>query len=281
MSLRTVDFIIAGSMRCGTTSLYYELARHPEISMSRKKETDHFISDCPPQSYDAQFNKSKRIWGEASPNYSKFDIFPDVPQRIHKHSPNTKLIFLVRDPCDRIVSQYRHSLAMGNISNSESISIGSKAMTHMINTSKYFAQLSKFREYFDKNSLLVLKMEDYIDNRLATLDKMTNFIGASAHDWGDKPLAENSSHALMRYPNIIKNLRKNVMLQKLYNRIPHQWQTRAKNLVSHKSYSIKENQSAAIYRNELLNILRDDIIAFGNEYKIDVSGWLMGTQDDA
>lgn len=280
MSIRSVDFIIAGFMRCGTTSMYYELAQHPEISMSRKKETDYFTSDCDPKIYEAQFNKSKIFWGEASPNYSKFDIFPGVPKKIKSHSPNVKIIFLVRDPCNRIVSQYRHALAMGNLTRSDDISINSDPMKHMLNTSRYFAQLSKFREHFEKDHLLIIKMEDYIKDRKGTLDHVADFIGATKFDWTDNHVAENASLALAKYPNIMKSLRKSALLQKLYNATPFKWQTKVKNLFTYKSYCIESKVSEKICRDELLSHLRDDIRSFGNEYNIDVTKWLIGEKND-
>jgi hypothetical protein len=36
-------FLIIGAMKCGTTSLYYYLAEHPDIGMSRRKETNFFV----------------------------------------------------------------------------------------------------------------------------------------------------------------------------------------------------------------------------------------------
>ena len=39
------DFIIIGAMKCGTTTLYRYLSEHPQIEMSREKETDFFVSE--------------------------------------------------------------------------------------------------------------------------------------------------------------------------------------------------------------------------------------------
>ena len=37
------NLIIIGAAKCGTTSLYYYLSLHPEISMSREKELHFFV----------------------------------------------------------------------------------------------------------------------------------------------------------------------------------------------------------------------------------------------
>ncbi|MEL6640314.1 MAG: sulfotransferase, partial [Pseudomonadota bacterium] len=73
-------FIVIGSMKSGTTSLYQRLLAHPEIAMSRMKETDYFVESANwPLGegwYKKQFGQGGRITGEVSPNYSKHDIFP-------------------------------------------------------------------------------------------------------------------------------------------------------------------------------------------------------------
>src|SRR5688572_32259706 len=42
------NLLIAGSAKCGTSSLHSYLAQHPEIFMSRKKEPRFITSQCTP-----------------------------------------------------------------------------------------------------------------------------------------------------------------------------------------------------------------------------------------
>ena len=66
-----VDFVIVGAMRAGTTTLHALLAEHPQITMSRDKETDFFIAEKNYSRglcwYEAQFDPTRPIRGEASP----------------------------------------------------------------------------------------------------------------------------------------------------------------------------------------------------------------------
>jgi hypothetical protein len=120
------DFIVIGAMKCGTTTLYRMLAEHPDIGMSRDKEPDFFIVEKNfrrgPQWYSDQFDHSARLHGEASPNYSKAEAFAGVPERIRSHCRGVRLIYAVRDPVVRFLSQYRHSWVIGDLKESPEVS---------------------------------------------------------------------------------------------------------------------------------------------------------------
>ena len=110
------NLVIIGAMKCGTTSLHYYLDQHPDISMSAKKETNFFTPrgfDKGVEWYEQQFTGGTRICGEASPNYSYFDRFPGVPERMHSVIPEPRIIYMVRNPIRRILSQYVHECSAG------------------------------------------------------------------------------------------------------------------------------------------------------------------------
>jgi hypothetical protein len=104
------NFLIIGSQKAGTTTLFHILKQHPEVYMSKKKEINFFF-------HEGLFNKGimyyetffqnlpldKQIVGEASPGYL---CHPESPIRIHKFLPNVKLLITVRNPIERAYSQY-------------------------------------------------------------------------------------------------------------------------------------------------------------------------------
>jgi len=113
------NFIIVGFQKCGTTTLFDNLIKSPNIGMSSKKEV-HFFDLSYWRNigwYRAQFplktnkqrfeekNKESYLIGEASPLY----IFhPLAPQRIKQSLPNVKLIVIMRNPVDMAYSHYQH-----------------------------------------------------------------------------------------------------------------------------------------------------------------------------
>ncbi len=118
------DFLIIGTQKGGTTSLYLYLNEHPNIGGAVIKEIHFFDKNyhLGLSWYRAQFptplrklytrdiRKQNYIIGEASPNYI---IHPHTPERIAKILPHVKLIALLRNPVERAYSQYRHNVARG------------------------------------------------------------------------------------------------------------------------------------------------------------------------
>lgn len=101
-------FIIAGSEKCGTTSLFQYLADSELFNISIQKETDYFRKSVNPtiKSYVEEFSTSdlNKIFLEASPGYlTDSEIVTD---KIKTTLTNHHLFFCLRDPTDRFISSY-------------------------------------------------------------------------------------------------------------------------------------------------------------------------------
>lgn len=178
--LKPPDFIIIGAMRAGTTSLAERLARHPEIGMSRLKETDFFIQEKNFSRgykwYRSLFPSGKRILGEASPNYTKGDVFKGVPARIHTMRPDVKLIYVVRDPVDRFCSHYTHScLVHGGLTPPEDI-FNDREGAHVLASSMYYRQVSVFLEVFPQSQLKIIDFDDLVSSPHTTFADICAFL---------------------------------------------------------------------------------------------------------
>lgn len=55
------SLIIAGAPKCGTTSLFDYLIRHPDIGGSSVKET-HYFMDCNYPLYNSKANYDDQAW---------------------------------------------------------------------------------------------------------------------------------------------------------------------------------------------------------------------------
>jgi hypothetical protein len=109
--------IVAGTTKAGTTSLFIYLQAHPEVCASNVKETRFFLDPNYPlpakyrledglERYDAYFNHCQvgRLRVEATPDYL---YSAGTPLRIQKSLSRVKLVFILRDPVERLVSWYR------------------------------------------------------------------------------------------------------------------------------------------------------------------------------
>jgi len=111
--------ILAGGMRCGTTSLFDWLKDHPQVSPSRRKEVHFFdLQAARGQAwYRRQFTPLRRLPDgsdsrplESSPYYM---FHPAVPARVRAVVPDARIVFLLRDPVARAISHFRKNIRDG------------------------------------------------------------------------------------------------------------------------------------------------------------------------
>ena len=173
--------IIIGAMKSGTTSLHKYLSCHPQIFTSEIKELDYFVEvknwKRGLEWYKSYFTEPSEIRCEASPNYSKCHRFPGVPEKMYRLIPDAKLIYLVRDPIKRILSQYIHRLSNGlDKSSIEDVLADPETKYHYVNCSKYYMQLESYLKYYSPSNILVIPSEDLAKNRIETLQKIFQFL---------------------------------------------------------------------------------------------------------
>ena len=126
---QSLDFIVIGAQKSGTTTLFEYLRRHPELFLPSGKEAPFF-------SHDSEWNEgwSEYVrhyfglaadaarWGTVTPHYMYGSLYqatrperlasvsrPErlVPERIASHSPEARLIAILRDPVERAYSHFR------------------------------------------------------------------------------------------------------------------------------------------------------------------------------
>jgi len=179
-------FIVIGAMKGGTSSLHHYFSRHPEICMSAAKEPNFFIEagnfgkglDW----YRSLFADHTKVCGETSPAYSKRHRHEGVPERLRDVVPHVKLIYVLRDPIDRIVSHYWHNRIVGRETRSLAAAVATKAYrNNYVRTSMYGFQLEAFLPQFPQERILIATSEDLKDRRAETLRSMFGFIGVDPH----------------------------------------------------------------------------------------------------
>ncbi|WP_353930088.1 sulfotransferase domain-containing protein [Okeanomitos corallinicola TIOX110] len=180
------NLIIIGAMKSGTSSLHNYLNLHPNIQMSTLKELDFFILEKNWNQgldwYSNQFpiNKEVKIFGESSPNYTKHHLFAGIPQRMASISPDAKLIYILRDPINRILSHYFHQFVDHQEQRSLIDALQDDKNNNYINTSRYYFQIDKFLSTYKIDQILFLTLEELDKNRNQTLQKIFNFLGVDS-----------------------------------------------------------------------------------------------------
>ncbi len=174
------NLIIIGGLKCGTTSIHHYLGLHPEIQMSKPKELNFFVTeqtwDLGLDWYRARFDDRFPVRGESSPHYTNLPRFVGVPEKIHEHCPDARLIYMVRDPIKRILSHWVHATGAG-YETREMVPTLSLPDSAYVNRSQYWMQLQPYLELFPNEQIEVITQEELQTEREATMRKAFEFAG--------------------------------------------------------------------------------------------------------
>ena len=174
------NLIVIGAQKCGTSVLHYYLSLHPEVSMSRPKELNFFIEERNwPRGLDwyrGHFDPAARVRGEASPNYTAYPQHDGVPERMHGVLPDAKLIYMIRDPLERIAAHWVHNYAKRREKGTLAETLV-HPNTSYVTRSMYAMQLERFLAHYPKEQILVFQQSELRHERMPTLRKIFDFIG--------------------------------------------------------------------------------------------------------
>ena len=174
------NLIIIGGLKCGTTSIHHYLGLHPEIQMSKPKELNFFVSelnwDLGLDWYRGRFDERFPVRGESSPHYTNLPRYPGIAERIREHAPETKLIYMVRDPISRILSHWRHSTGAGYETRPMEEALAREDQTY-VTRSMYWQQLQPYLGLFDRDRIEVITQEELQSDREGTMRKAFRFAG--------------------------------------------------------------------------------------------------------
>ncbi len=197
------DFIIIGAMKCATSSLHEQLALQPGIFMTELKEPNFFSND---EQYDRGMEwylshfapaKPDDICGESSTHYTKLPTYPQTIDRLFQHFPNVKLIYVMRHPIERLVSQYIHEWTEKVIS--VGINQAVNEYPELIAYSQYSMQLKPYFDTFGQERVLPVFFERMVAHPQEELERVCRFIGYKGKPvWNHELKAQNVSTERMR-----------------------------------------------------------------------------------
>ncbi len=228
-------FIVFGAMRAGTTTLYHHLSNHPDVGMSRMKETDFFI---PKMNYPlgldwykSQFPPGFAIHGEVSPNYGSCHLWRGVPERIHATLPDVRLIFIARDPVDRFVSHYLHVWHVGHARVEPKDLLSSQNGQNMLDASRYAKQVNAYLRHFPRDRLLLLDFDQLRSDPQAVMDQVAVFLGVDRHPVSDVA-TRNDAASTARMPGFIQRAWRSRGLRRFDRFISRDMRNTARNILS-------------------------------------------------
>ncbi len=205
------NLIIPGAPKAGTSSLHKYLSLHDAVYMSEPKELHFFSVDEQFEKGVAQYAvnfegvREEKVIGESSTTYF---IFPNVVERIACTLDSPKLIFILRNPIDRVYSHYRwmQSLGLENRSFIDAL-LADKDDSPDINTrisgnktKYYFAEscygthVGKFVKQFGMSRVLIQTTEQLGEFPSRVLENCAQFLGIDSFEKID-PVWENATRS--------------------------------------------------------------------------------------
>lgn len=124
MTSKLPNLIIAGVNKGGTTSLFSYLSAHPDVCASSKKETCYFLplrygeQPEPLEQYVQNFKQcgAQKYIMEATPGY--FYGGAAVARAIKSQLGDVKIIIILREPTDRLLSFFKFKKSMMELDSS-------------------------------------------------------------------------------------------------------------------------------------------------------------------
>ena len=241
------NFILAGPPKAGTTSLHQYLRQHPQVYMNPIKEPTFFgVTDlrtrddyrttverereplqaylAGPQLQPAQFwvtewddyvkmfrNVRDQIAiGEGSVSYF---WMPSAARAMRSKLPDTRLIFLLRDPADRLVAWY-----MMNLRREPRLTFrdwfarttnGGPERGPAVEAGRFATHLQRFFEIFPREQIRVYLYDSLRADTQAVLRDLLTFLGVDPH----QPIDTSSRYmesVVPRFP-VVERLRRQIL----------------------------------------------------------------------
>lgn len=215
------DFVVAGAMKSGTTSLYTILRQHPNVYMPPlevgffdiddiKQHPDFFKLRRGQWHYHSFSHDRMRLlaWyrglfdgaapgqlkGERSTTYMASEV---APRRMAELLPEVRIIFMLRDPVRRAYSNYWHLLRTGEATASFEKTLRYRHSV-LFDRGIYRRQIERYLEFFPRDQILFLVFEEYVEDPLSTLRTVCDFLEIDADRFSETVTDRHENRG--RYP---------------------------------------------------------------------------------
>ncbi|MFB6249685.1 MAG: sulfotransferase domain-containing protein [Salinibacter sp.] len=179
-----VNLFVIGVNKAGTSWLYYLLSEHPDVFMSDVKELYFFGSEAEGPADRAAyhrhfpFDEPYRYFGEATVMYYRK---PAVAAEIEAYNPDAKLLAIVRDPIERLRSQYQYHKQIGLLDEETSLEGALDGRDPMLlRDSHYEETLPPFADRFGPEQFKVVSLEAGRDAPEALWTDLLSFLDLPA-----------------------------------------------------------------------------------------------------
>ncbi|MGV0579278.1 sulfotransferase [Mycolicibacterium elephantis] len=271
--------IIIGAAKCGTTSLFDYLSEHPAICPSNPKENG-FFSEYQKKDENWQYlrdiDRYEDFWPsfdprvhryrlEASTSYTRWPLEDGVAQRMQKYGIRPRLIYVVRDPIERIESDVNRRRIVNH-----------KPYTFdhpfFVDISRYATQLDPFVATFGRESIRVI---DFVQ-----LCSEPDEVCASIYGWLNLEIRAiqnpgiSNETASMKWSHAERIVFGNHLLHTTAQKFPRGIRRQVKRITRKLvPYRHTRQRMSSERAREIRLVLQEDMDRLSREWGIDVARW--------
>jgi hypothetical protein len=212
------DYLVIGTKRGGTTSIFNYLLSHPDVVPmwpARRTKSSHYydrhyargsrwfrghFSTAVNRSVRAALHHTRPVTGEASPYYL---YHPTAADRVSSDLPGVKIVVMLRNPVDRAYSHYWERVDNGVEPLGFEAALAAEPdrlapeLRRMSADPLYYSQAHDFWSYrdrgvyapqlarwldrFDRTQILILRSEDFYADQQSIVDTLSDFLGIRHH----------------------------------------------------------------------------------------------------
>lgn len=238
--MRYPEFLVVGAMKCGTTSLYFDLRTSPWIFLPEEKEPNSLTRDSVlersgREAYARLFApaKAEQICGEASTDYTKLPDFTGAASRAREViGHELKILYLVREPVARVLSHHYHEVTAGTMA--RDIDVATRSEPRLLSYTQYATQIRPWLDAFGEDQIRIIPFEEYVQDRKRTVASISRFLGVEPRTEGiDLGRVHNKGEDARIPRGLVRRLSRN----RAYRFLIRSWvsrpiRTRIRNLVT-------------------------------------------------
>ena len=217
-AVNSPNLFILGAGKCGTTSLYHLLERHPDIKVSVPKEPSFFCSHFQvvrnPIDYFRLFESDRRYRVDASHVYFSN---PETAPLLRRLFPDAKFLIILRCPKARAHALYQHmrralhedghplelAESFREALSLEATRFGSAAFASScrhyfwnflyMRSSFYDEQLARYFDLYPRDRFLILSLAEFLRHAEHAVQSIAAFLGLDRAGFGtDIPMSNGA-----------------------------------------------------------------------------------------
>ena len=201
------NLVVAGAPKCGTSSLYFWLAAHPEVAASREKETffwapdvNRFNTRCNhiqhgPDAYSSLFahTAGAKVRFEATAPYI---YYSEAWTGLSRLPEKPLVLFVLREPAARTQSQYLFELHRTKRINATFSDYLKGA--HILNHGHYMRYLAEWEANLGRDHLIIWQFEKVMRDPRSAMKSLAAQLGIDPGFYDDFDFAVRNETVAIR-----------------------------------------------------------------------------------